>query len=59
MSRVAILFLASSLMVAADFFLFLGIEKGIVGVVVALVGSNFVLVTIVSALMGRASLIWP
>ena len=59
MSRVAILFVASSLMVAADFFLFLGIEKGIVGVVVALVGSNFVLVTIVSALMGRASLIWP
>ena len=47
-TRILILAGASILCVLAEFFLFLGIEIGIVGVVVAVVASNFVLVAIFS-----------
>jgi len=40
----------SVLCVFGEFFLFKAIESGIVGAVVALVASNFVLVTIISSL---------
>ena len=42
---------ASILCIAGDSFLILGIEIGIVGAVVALVASNFMLVTLFSAIV--------
>ena len=47
-TRILILAAASTLSIFAEFFLFLGIEIGVVGVVVAVVASNFVLVAIFS-----------
>jgi len=45
--------MASIFQIVAEFFLFLGIEIGIVGCVVAVVSSNFVYVCIVSTLLGN------
>ena len=44
------------LSVAADFLFFKSMETGIVGIVVAIVASNFVLVTAVNALFGTTKL---
>lgn len=54
--RTVMLTLASSFQIIAEFFLFLGIEIGIVGCVVAVVSSNFVYVCIVSSVLGKALL---
>ena len=55
-NRTLMLGMASIFQIVAEFFLFLGIEIGIVGCVVAVVSSNFVYVCIVSTLLGNSSL---
>lgn len=47
-SRIMMLAGASLLCIFAEFFLFLGIDLGVIGVVVAVVASNFVLIAIIS-----------
>ena len=47
---------ANFLAILAEAFLFVAINIGVVGVVIAVVASNFVLVTIISTLLGKASL---
>ena len=55
-TRLLILAAASLLAVVAEFLLFQGILIGVVGVVVAFVASNFVLVAILGSMLGKTTL---